>query len=323
MSAIGFFGNGAKRFPFGAQVSALHCNFCQYRDKNPTVTLMEDRANFGVRKETEMMSKVVLAVTAALILGSCGCSTSGCPTSTPGTTGTPSGTSSGRPMPNNCPAPASTGSLTPVNSFASPSPSISDSQNMTIVNKEFLYIPIGDATIQAFRIDRSTGALARTARGLYAVPTTNGKATAVVGDPRGRFLFVGSKNTGEVWAYQIDATTGDLTLTVGSPFTMQSSFFAATSLTVDAAGRFLYVGQGDPSLGIIGFSIDQGTGTISLLPGTPFFLGVAELRADPAAEFLTGTTQIHNQNGSAAPEAGIYRFSIGSDGVPTAVPESP
>ena len=204
---------------------------------------MEDRANFGVRKETEMMSKVVLAVTVALILGSGGCSTSGCPTSTPGTTGTPSATSSGRPMPNNCPAPASTGSRIPANSFRSPSPPISDSQNVAVVNKEFLYIAIGDATIQVFRIDRSTGTLARTAGSSYAVPTTNGKAIAVVGDPLGRFLFVGSKNTGEVWVYQINATSGDLTLTVGSPFTAQSSFFAATSLTVDAAGRFLYVGQ--------------------------------------------------------------------------------
>jgi hypothetical protein len=47
------------------------------------------------------------------------------------------------------------------------------------------------------------------------------------------------------------------------------------------------------------------------------------LRADPAAEFLAGTAQIHNQSSSAAPEANIYRFSIGSDGVPTAVPGSP
>ena len=268
------------------------------------------------------MPKVVLAVTVALTLGFGGCSTSGCPTSTPGTTGTPGAPPSGRPMPNNCPAPASAGSRVPVNSFTSPSLPIRDSQNVAIVNKEFLYIPIGDATIEAFKIDRSTGALAATAGSPYTVPTANGKATKVVADPQGRFLFVGSKNAGEVWAYQIDATSGDLTLTVGSPFTAPSSFFAATSLTVDAAGRFLYVGQGDPSLGIIGFSIDQVTGTISLLPGTPFFLGVAELRADPAAEFLTGMPQISNQNSAAAPEAGIHRFSIGSDGVPTAVPGS-
>jgi hypothetical protein len=60
---------------------------------------MEDSVSIGVRTEVEMKSKVILAVTAALILRSGGCSTSGCPTSTPGTTGTASGTSSGRPMP--------------------------------------------------------------------------------------------------------------------------------------------------------------------------------------------------------------------------------
>jgi len=285
-----------------------------------------------------MKSKVILAVTAALILGSGGCSTSGCPTSTPGTTGTASGTSSGRPMPNNCPAPARTGSyssasgkeliaaglddagsLVRVNSFTSPTLPISHSQNRAIVNKEFLYIPVGDTTIQAFKIDRSTGALAATAGSPYTIPSANGKVKTVVADPQGRFLFVGSENTGEVWAYQIDATSGSLTLIAGSPFTAQFGFFAANSLSVDAEGRFLYVGQGNPSLGIIGFRIDQGTGMISPLSGNPFFLGVAQLRADPAAEFLAGTAEIQNQSGSEAPQAGVYKFSIGSDGVPTAL----
>lgn len=266
-----------------------------------------------------MMSKVVLAVTVALTLGSGGCSTSGCPTSTPGTTGTASGTPSGRPMPNNCPAPARSGSLVPVNSYMSPTLPISDSQNMAIVNEEFLYIPVGDSTIEAFKIDRSTGTLAATAGGPYTVPTVNGKATTIVADPRGRFLFVGSENTGEVWAYQIDAPSGSLTAITGSPFTAQFGFFAVNSLAVDAAGRFLYVGQGNPNLGIIGFSIDPGTGMISPLSGSPFFLGVAQLRADPAAEFLWGTAQ----SGSASPQAGIYRFSIGSEGVPTLIPGSP
>src|SRR6201998_1338434 len=199
-----------------------------------------------------MRSKGILAVTAALILGSGGCSTRGCPTSTPGTTGTASGTSSGRPMPNNCPAPASTGSssalvysrsangteliaagldgagsLVPVNSFTSPTPPINDLQNMAIVNKKFLYIPVGDTTIQAFKIDRSTGVPAATAGSPYTIPTANGKVKTVVADPLGRFLFVGSENTGEVWAYQIDATSGSLTLIAGSPFTAQFGFFAA------------------------------------------------------------------------------------------------
>jgi 6-phosphogluconolactonase (cycloisomerase 2 family) len=295
-----------------------------------------------------MIYKVILTVTAAtLVLVSIGCSTSGCPSATPGTTGTASGTASGKLIPNPCPVPAnstysallyslnasgtaliasgqdSSGSLVSLSSFTSPTFPTSQPQAMAIVNKQFLYIPMGDTTIQAFGIDRSTGALSTIVGSPYTVPTTTGTATSAVADPQGRFLFVGSNNTGEVWAYEIDSKSGVLTLIAGSPFSVQFTFSRASSLTVDATGRFLYVGQGDPSLGVIAFSIDQVNGMLSQLAGTPFHLGVAQLRADPAAEFLAGTAQIQNQSGPAAPDTRIYRFAIESNGVPTPVAGSP
>jgi len=296
----------------------------------------------------EMIYKVILTMTtAALVLVGITCSTSGCPTSTPGTTGTASSTSSGKLMPNSCPASAngtysallysldaggatlsaasqdSSGSLVSLTSFASPTLPTTKSQAMAIVNKQFLYIAMGDTTIQAFRIDRSTGALSTIAGSPYTVPTTSGKATSTVADPQGRFLFVGSDNTGEVWAYQIDSKSGILTLTAGSPFSVQFTFSRVSSLTVDGTGRFLYVGQGDPELGIMAFSIDPVDGMLSQLAGTPFHLGVAQLHADLAAEFLVGTAQIKNQSDPAAPDTRIYRFAIESNGVPTPIAGSP
>jgi 6-phosphogluconolactonase (cycloisomerase 2 family) len=294
-----------------------------------------------------MISKIILTVTVAFVLGSIGCSTSGCPTSTPGTTGTTSSTSSGKVMTSNCPSPASgaysalvyslhasgteliaagqdsSGSLVSLTPFSSPTFPIGKPQAMTIVKKQFLYVPMGDTTIQAFQIDRATAALSTIAGSPYTVPTANGTATSAVTDPQGRFLFVGSDSTAEVWAYDIDPNSGALTLVVGSPFTVQFTFFRAHSLTVDATGNFLYVGQGDPSLGIMAFSIDQGNGALIQLAGTPFHLGVAQLHADLAAEFLTGTAQVLSQTSPVAPDTKIYRFSIGSNGVPTPVAGSP
>jgi Lactonase, 7-bladed beta-propeller len=238
-----------------------------------------------------MISKVILTVTAALVLGSIGCSTSGCPTSgTPGTTGTASGTSSGQLQASGCPSPAhgahsallcslnangteliaagqdSSGSLVSPSSFTSPTLPVNEGEAMVIVNKRFLYVPMADTTIQAFRIDRPTGELSTIAGSPYTVPTTDGAATTIVSDPLGRFLFVGSKNTGEVWAYQIDSKSGVLTLITGSPFTVKVGFSAAISLAVNDTGKFLYVGQGDPMLGVMAFSIDQVTGALNPLP---------------------------------------------------------
>lgn len=295
-----------------------------------------------------MIYKLILTMTtAALVLVSITCSTSGCPSATPGTTGTASSASSGKLMPNSCPPPAnvtysallysldvsgttlsaavqdSSGSLVSLASFTSPTLPPHEPQAMVIVNKHFLYIAMGDTTIQAFEIERPTGALSTIAGSPYTVPSTSGKATSAVADPKGRFLFVGSNNTGEVWAYEIDSKSGVLTLIAGSPFSVPFTFSRVSSLTVDGTGKFLYVGQGDPSLGVMAFSIDSVSGMLSQLAGTPFHLGVAQLHADPAAEFLVGTAQIQNQSGPAAPDTRIYRFAIESNGVPTPVVGSP
>jgi 6-phosphogluconolactonase (cycloisomerase 2 family) len=298
--------------------------------------------------EVKMSTKLVFAVTVFFVLGLTGCSTSGCPTTgTPGTIGGTSGPTSGQVQANNCPSLASpgfhstllyslnangtdligarqdsSGSLTLL-SFASPILPINDSEAMVIVRKQFLYVPMGDTTIRAFRIDRSTGGLFAISQSPYTVPTTDGNATTIVSDPLGRFLFVGSKNTGEVWAYQIDSKSGVLTLIAGSPFTFKLGFFAAASLAVNDTGKFLYVGQGDPALGVMAFSIDQITGALNPLAGTPFQLGVAHVHADPTASFLMGTAQIASQASPAVPEASIHVFSIASNGIPTPVAGSP
>jgi hypothetical protein len=187
----------------------------------------------------------------------------------------------------------------------------------------FLYLPLGNTVIEAFSIDRATGALTTIPGSPYVVPTKQGSATASIADPEGRFLFVGSRNTGEIWGYKINPSDGILTLIEGSPFTVQFSFVSANSLAINAQGKYLYVGQVDPSLGIMAFSIDQTSGTLIQVPGSPFHLDIAQLRADPSAEFLMGVAQIQNQSGPSAHETKIYTYALSSNGVPTAVPDSP
>src|SRR4029077_1732737 len=129
----------------------------------------------------------------------------------------------------------------------------------TIVNKQFVYVPMGTAnTVEAFSITRSTGALTLITGSPFS---TNGPGSAdgAWADPLGRFLFVGSEGTGEIWVFQINSTSGALTLVSGSPFT-SSGLISADIMAVDASGKFLYVGQGSPSNGVAAFSIDQSTG---------------------------------------------------------------
>ncbi|HEY6766427.1 MAG TPA: beta-propeller fold lactonase family protein [Candidatus Sulfotelmatobacter sp.] len=207
-------------------------------------------------------------------------------------------------------------------SFTAPAlPSSAD--NMTIVNKQFVYVPMGDTTVQAFNITRSTGALTAIASSPFTV-SGGGTADGAWADPLGRFLFVGSESTAAIWVFNIDATTGALTEVSGSPFN-SPSLVTADIITVDANGKFIYVGQGFDSATaeVDAFAIDQTTGALTEVAGAPFQLGVAQIHASPIGEYLLGVQEIQD-NPVGAIDPHIYVFSINpATGVPTAVAGSP
>jgi 6-phosphogluconolactonase len=140
-------------------------------------------------------------------------------------------------------------------------------------------------------------------------------------------LFVGSEGSGAIWVFQINATTGALTQTAGSPFTLSSVspstlLVSADIMTVDASGKFLYVGQLSASTPVAAFSIDQTTGALTPVPGSPFNLGVAQIRASLTGEFLLGVAQI--QDGGSATDTHIHVFALNpATGVPSEVSGSP
>lgn len=181
-----------------------------------------------------------------------------------------------------------------------PSNSVS---NMAIANGQFLYIPMnGFSNVQAFSINHTTGALTTVAGGPFPAQAADDSLTV---DPSGRFLFVGGRYASSISVYQINATTGALTPVAGSPFQSFNLVFA-NSLTVDSSGKFLYVGQDFASNPVLAFSINQTTGALSEIAGSPFPLGVSTLQADPAGNFLLG---VADDSGSSG-DKHVYAFSI-------------
>jgi 6-phosphogluconolactonase (cycloisomerase 2 family) len=179
---------------------------------------------------------------------------------------------------------STSGTFSPLSPFSPPPLPSSAGGDMLIVNKKFLYLPQNDSlTIQAFTIDSASGALAA----VSGSPFPSAAADSVASDPAGRFLFVGSNTKGQISVFQINSATGALVAAPGSPFSAFNLDFVH-SLAVDGAGKFIYAGQGSLFLPIYGFSIDQNTGALTQIPGSPFALNVAVVRTDFTGKHAVG-----------------------------------
>ncbi len=78
------------------------------------------------------------------------------------------------------------------------------------------------------------------------------------------FVYVASEASHEVWGYWADRS-GKLTPVRGAPFPAGNG---PVNVTIDPAGRHLYVGTGYD--GIIVFAIDARSGTLAAIRGSPF-----------------------------------------------------
>jgi 6-phosphogluconolactonase len=303
----------------------------------------------------------LLLVVVALFLSLVGCGggASSCPTGGTGSTGGSSSGSGGVQSSGPCPPPAGGGSggsggtgttvaagssfalvysagfssigaggLTSKNVFGSLSPFTSPTlagsgaDNMLIVSKKFVYIPQSTSQfIEGFTINRATG-------GLTAIPGSPFRITfpadTIASDPQGRFLFIGNEGGGDIASFKIDPTTGALAASPASPINV-SSIFSADVFTVDGAGKYLYVGEQDDSASALvhGFIINQTTGDLTDIPGSPFPLGVATLHGDPSGKYLLGIRG-YVDLGASSGDKHIYVFAINpSTGFPSPVTGSP
>jgi 6-phosphogluconolactonase (cycloisomerase 2 family) len=184
-------------------------------------------------------------------------------------------------MPNSVPA-VPTGGNTPL--FASRHPS-----------GRYLYVTnLGSNSIAHFNLDATTGILTS----INGSPVATGGAFPVYATvhPTGRFVFAANSNFATinggiptVAAFDVDQTTGALRPVAGSPFpTGGSNALGDTSLcVVEPRGRFLYVSNSG-SNSITAFSIDQTTGALSAVTGSPFATGArpSTVVPDPSGKFL-------------------------------------
>ena len=124
-------------------------------------------------------------------------------------------------------------------------------------------------------------------------------------DNQGKFLYVQAANG--VYAFTITSGTGVLTPIAGSPFAVPvpgSAGFPqpATTMAIDQTNRFLYVST---KSGISAFNIDQNSGQLTPIQGSPFATNVTNSRTiviTPNNYFLY---ELQAQNAS-----NLYGYSI-------------
>ncbi len=163
-------------------------------------------------------------------------------------------------------------------------------------------------------IDPTTGVFSTVFSG--SVPLF-ANSTAVASNAR--FLYVSNSfinglpnNGSQIIGYSINS---DGTLTPLSEPSPQFPFpVSIQGLATTPDGHFLY--GADNSGGIFAFRVDNETGVLALIPGSPFTSGTnPQLVVDPTGKFLYASDD--------DPPGGILAFTIGSTGALTPVPGSP
>jgi 6-phosphogluconolactonase len=128
-----------------------------------------------------------------------------------------------------------------------------------------LYVPNrGSHSISQFAIDPTLGTL---------TPIGSGTATAGLGpillviEPTGRFGYVASSYSNDVWGYTI-GTDGSLT-PMAAPWVTGAAGSDPLFVNVDPSGQFAYTSNSVLG-GIVGFTVDQTTGALTPLAGNPY-----------------------------------------------------
>ena len=184
---------------------------------------------------------------------------------------------------------------------------------------KYLYaVNQGSNNVSGFAIDQTSGGLTPVLGSPFPTPpsifsTENPTGMAI--DPAGRFLFVSSSNTPDLFAFTIDPNTGTLSAVAGSPFSLGCvSFMLQTTIpptgcspggiAVDPSGAFLYV-TGGYANAVYGLSIDPNTGALALLPGSP-------VATTPYPDFITTNGGVVYVSNNASSPSSVSIFSLNS-----------
>ena len=145
---------------------------------------------------------------------------------------------------------------------------------------------------------------------------------AMVMAPNAPRLYAANRDSGDISAYLIDPTNGNLGLVSGSPFRVNPDPTATSptnpqSIAISPNGGFLYTAN--PTQGTIaGFAIAS-DGSLTPVPGSPFAVGTAGtspsfLAVHPGGSFLYAADPATNT---------VMGFAIGGNGAITPIAGSP
>ncbi len=150
-----------------------------------------------------------------------------------------------------------------------------------------------DNDISVFSIDPGSGALTEVPGSPFFA---NQNPTQILITHSGKFVYTTNPGIGMVTGFSF--SNGVLTKIPGSPFTSVPQG-GASALAVDASDRFLYVTNPSASNpppnsitvgNISGFNIDQNTGTLTTILGSPFAStegsGPTAITVDPSGRFV-------------------------------------
>jgi 6-phosphogluconolactonase (cycloisomerase 2 family) len=177
---------------------------------------------------------------------------------------------------------SSTGALTPVT--GSPfslggRPPGAGGVSPIVLSGAYLYATdLNAGAVAGFALDSASGKLTPVPGSPF--PAGNTPVQAVRTGEQGQFLYVSNLNdsAGGISAFTSDANTGALTPIPGSPFPTGpvGSFPGPSALVASSNWRFLYValaGTVNANNKIAVFSIDQNTGSLTPISGSPFLTG--------------------------------------------------
>jgi 6-phosphogluconolactonase (cycloisomerase 2 family) len=178
---------------------------------------------------------------------------------------------------------SSAGALTPVagSPFATGN-SITLASNPSSMTADpaghFLYVAnLATSNFSVFSINSTSGALTAISGSPYVVtgpvtititpPTTTPVALAV--DPSGKYLYIASLNSNNIFGFSLDSSTGVPTPITGSPFTGPSG---PVFITMDPGGKYTFVGN-QTANNVALFTLNTSTG--ALTSSTTFSTGTA------------------------------------------------
>jgi 6-phosphogluconolactonase (cycloisomerase 2 family) len=144
-------------------------------------------------------------------------------------------------------------------------------------------VDAGDNTLSLFNIDPATGQ--PRARGRYAVGFT---PTDINGDGLGRFLYVLNNGAGSISGFSYELSSSSLVpmSSNGQAIVTFPSGAGSSSLTAYPESKTLYVTHSGSNV-IAAYAINQTTGALSEISGSPFAAGTTpqKLTLDPTGRF--------------------------------------